>query len=96
MDNKYLEVQKAFEIVKEIKGLKKKNMRSSETTTDMDFEFESVRPNRHFYSDNVNDFQDDHEGVDFKIFRRAYDKEEFEGFQGRVIRIAEECGRFEE
>lgn len=65
-----------------IRGLKKKAGNISSETKKTDFTYESVRPNKHFYTENFDSFNERHKEFDFKVFRKAYNKEEFEGFGG--------------
>ena len=55
---------------------------SSHSAVQEEVKYESVRPNRHFYTEDFQDFNEKHKDFDFKIFRKAYKEQDFSGFQG--------------
>ena len=78
----YLQIQKAFDEIQILRGLKQKSSTLDSASGQGDFQYESVRPNQHFYRDNFDSFNEQHRDFDFKVFRRAYSgEEEFEGFK---------------
>jgi hypothetical protein len=79
----YLKIQKAYEEIQYIRGLKQKPTNIRAESHQDDFEYKSARPNQHFYKDNFDSFNQEHKDFDFKVFRKAYNREEFEGFNGR-------------
>ena len=78
----YLQIQKAYEEIQILKGLKQKATSNYNENQASDFKYESARPNNHFYKENFDSFNEQHQDFSFKIFRRAYKNEEFDGFKG--------------